>query len=352
MCLLKKRTLVNCLVIFVIAAILLTYLAFQIQDSNTPRVYAETPTSGSILTSGSATATLTYDTIWEYRAPGALQVESVAIVPGSAIQPQNLLLTFENESVRAALATAREEAVNYKNQMSSHPSTSSAYILASWNLSKKEKAIQELEKLLENNGSLYSEMNGETFEINVVGNTACQPGDVLLKICNTTKDAVLTWIMPDDLFDSGDRINAPLKYLSNNGKVITESVSIPILSRRYIRESGQYEFTARIRQKEGEELKMSNYETVSIQLRKEGEVYDTILPISAVTLLNDTEGEIFSVIWNSDREIYTVRSSSVQILDNDGTSVAVERKIQDPVVIYSDRPLTSGMEVKVEAGNG
>lgn len=338
----RKAALVKGLLAFFAAAVLLTYLAFQLEQARTPRVQVGSPTEGALAYTASATATLTYDVVTEFTAPADLLVTKIMAEPGDALFKGVTLLQIDPDSVAAALKAAVQEVEARRLEMEALPLESAERVAAGWALTQAEEIQDRLLKIQEDGNAVRLDCEGDLLELPIQEPGLYPAGTLLAKWSDNTQDATLTWQSSDGFYLPGDTVQTALD--SNE--------QLEITARRYLAEKNVFEYEAAVPAQEGERLSLSAYEKVTVKLIRESSRYRELLPVSALNWQNSSQAWVYTVVTDSQTRSPAAKRIEVSVRATDGTWAAVDKAFNDPIVFYSDRPLTDGEKVIVEEDNG
>lgn len=89
---------------------------------------------------------------------------------------------------------------------------------------------------------------------------------------------------------------------------------------------------------------MEEQEPVEVLIDKDLESYDTVVPVSAISFQNEHQGTLFYLAEEQGQLLS--RQMTVEILGYDSDNAALKDSLYDEVILYSDRPLTSGGTVR------
>lgn len=254
--------------------------------------------------------------------------------------------------------------MQYKQQLEEQRKLGKSKLDKSAEVKEKKRILSEVDKLIKDKGLVRSKQNGEITEINVEADRRITAESNMVTICALNKSAYVRWYTDNDNFDVTDAVTADLKVfeimmLTSNGEQKEKtfekevSVKLPITSRRYIVSDDMFEYTAQIPiETEGEEaaesddesetlrLAMSNNQSVKVALNKSLDEYETVIPVAAISFIDEHKGTVFCVTKNSqDKPI--AMSVEVEVVDYDDTNAALKEELKDKVIVYSDRPLAS-----------
>ena len=339
----KKAGLFKGLAAFLVAAVFLTYLSFQLETIRTPRVYVGETVSDSLEYKASATAVFTYDEVIEYELPLDLWITEVSIKAGDSLSKGMALFHLDPESVTAAVKTAEQTVEDCQEAVDALAEDSPQRVSAQWALAQAEEDEAALLKIQEDGNSIRMDCDGDILEVLVQEPGIYPAGTLLARWTNNTASATLTWQSSDGFFLPGDKLTTKLAYDSGS-----KDMELEITVRRYLMEQRVFEYEAAIPPVEGSRLSMSAYEQVSVQMSRVTGNYRALVPVSALTWQTNNNAVLYTVVTDSQTKATTVKKIEVTVGSQDGSLAAVDKQITDPIVLYSDRPLTDGEKVLVE----
>lgn len=275
-------------------------------------------------------------------------------------------LKEEKESLEQSLSQAQEfletakkndantESNNQKQQRLSELSRQSIQI----DIDGKKKELEELEKLLKQDGSFYSPVEGTVTEVTAtVG--MLTGGQEYFKIGsgNTRLTADL-----DEETAEGLKEKDQITVQSLDGKKETKGRVISLGQKTDIQngsgQSGEVEASGGADMADQWELKAELEENemaigsrVSFQAVRESQEYKSILPVAAIR--EDSEGKYVLVLEEQSsilgKEMVATRVA-VKILEKDASSAAVESVLtkEDEVIISSNKTIKAGDRVREE----
>ena len=333
----KKSTLIKGLAVFFAAALLLTYLAFQLDRAATPRVHTGGLSAGQLEYTGSFTATLTYDREVAYTAPAELLVTDVLSRSGESLDKGVTLLRMDADSVLAALEAAEAAAASLKSDYDALPEGDAGRASAAWALTQAEEKVSKLQNIHEQNDSLRMDCAGDLVALPADEPGFYAEGATLARWTDNTSGATLTWQTADGFFLPGDTAIAAL-----GGR----EYELEITSRRYLPEQRVFEYQTTV--PAGEKLSLAAYEQVSVRTSRFTGQYRARVPAYALTWKNSSSAVLYTVVESSQTRELTIQQVDVGVQATDGTWAVIDKSISDPIVFYANRPLKNGDKVIVE----
>lgn len=347
----KKKFIVKTLVIFFIAAIILTYTSFQIYNSSLPNVKTTMVKSAPLQTKESALARLTYNETVEYKSFGNYKIDQIYVTKGKMIGKDYNIFSLDMLSLQNSYENILNE-INALTEKLNLAINSTQKKIAKYNLDNAKNKKDEIETIIKNEGIIKSKIKGEICDINVKKGMTYPKDTIMVTQCDNQKDAVLKWQMSEDAFEEGDKVMTDLtlqkKILVEGKEKIDKediSVELSISSKRLVVDNNAFEYTSQIKQDENLKLSMSNNQSVNVTVIKLSEPYRVTIPISAVSFKENSKGDIFCAIKNKQNKLIS-RKIEVDIENYDNSNVAIKNPINDKVIVYTDRPLVNDGVVK------
>lgn len=205
----------------------------------------------------------------------------------------------------------------------------------------KEKELEALEMLAENDGILVSPIDGSV--VTILGETGItQEGQKLAVISRKDRGFAFTAKLPEKEAQNlrvGDK--GKLSYTAD-GKSGTADATVTAVSPTD--EEGNVTVTAHL----GE----GNFSvgTASMEITRQSKQYWSVLPLSA--LRNDAKGDFVLVMQDKKTVMGNVQTAAripVQVVDKDSEKMAVESSLmpEDKVITDSNKPISEGDKVRL-----
>ncbi len=210
-----------------------------------------------------------------------------------------------------------------------------------------QRTLEAVRALIQADGILYSEQDGQLLSLEVQEGERTAGEDCLYKV-SIPASACVRWEMESGRLEEGDPVSVFLSYWEqvdpehSDERQKRERPSTLLVTARRWTGTG-YEYTAAIPSGE-EPLAMEEQEPVEVLIDKDLESYDTVVPVSAISFQNEHQGTLFYLAEEQGQLLS--RQMTVEILGYDSDNAALKDSLYDEVILYSDRPLTSGGTVR------
>ncbi len=206
----------------------------------------------------------------------------------------------------------------------------------------KEKDLETLNELAQNEGILVSPIDGSVMAI-MEETGITQDGQKLAVISRKDRGFAFTAKLPEKEAQNLHVGDQGTLNFSADGKSHTANVAVTAVSPTD--EEGNVTITAQL----GEEN--FGVGTASMEITRQSEQYGSVLPLSA--LRNDSKGDFVLVMQEKKSVMGNVQTAvrvPVQVLDKDSDKMAVESSLlpEDKIITDSSKPISEGDKVRLD----
>ena len=204
--------------------------------------------------------------------------------------------------------------------------------------------LEAVRGLIETDGILFSGQSGQILSIEIREGERV-PGESYLYQLSLPSSACVRWEMDAEQLEPGESVSAFLTYWEEapDGRIKKERpTALTVTSKRW--NGTGYEYTAAIPGENASGLAMEEQAPVEVLIDKKLESYKVVVPVSAITFRNEHQGTLFYLV-EEDGQLFS-RQETVEILEYDQDNAALLDNLHSEVIVYSDRPLTSGGRVR------
>ena len=332
----NRKTILWAAGIFFAGAILMTFASFRTYRNALPEVTLGEQRTGTVTREYRAQAEAGYHRITYYSVPAPVTVREVFVREGDLVICGDALLRVDVEALLEEKYRLELELEAQRDRLDKAEGTEA--LLLEHQLAGMEASAGAIETVLDADGIVVSTETGVVTEVYAGENVSLSPKAPLAATAGRSGgNLYLAWSFPNDtaaLFDRGAGVETEL---FDNLAVTKKS------GRNYICDV-----------EDGTAAVLLPGETAEVCLTYKSQRYDHLIPLGAVTFLEDGKGRVF---YTRERktsfgvETY-VTEANFTVLDYDGINVAADAAPgmdpRNPVVVDTTKPLSDGMAVREE----
>ena len=205
-----------------------------------------------------------------------------------------------------------------------------------------------MQEIIDAEGVLCAAYKGEIRSICSDIGVVQSADKLLVSVCDKTADAEISWVMQEEniVFE---RFYADVR-VSDGHNIETSTIVIEDVQKSYDVKTDRVYYTAFV-EKTDKLWAMHDAEAVEVKAYYVSEVYQTMIPVSAVNYETDGSACIYELKSRAKSfgTEYYVKKQSVTVLDKDDSYVATNANLKDAdIVVNSSKKLADRVAVWVE----
>ncbi len=323
--------------LFFLGAVLMTFASFRIYHLALPTVTLCEQRSGTICREYSANATVGFHETTDYRFPISVTIQRVFVSPGDSITRGAPLFQVDINSLKGEELNLLLQMETLESSRDNESEDNISYQYYEYRINECKTSIDTIHALLESDGLVKSEETGIVTGLFVPQNAVISENTTILSTAQQSDgNMYLHWELSNDvalLFNKGNVVEAEsfgtLTITNKSGRNYTCDVTTEVVG------------------------VFLPGETVKVRLTYRSVRYDHLIPVEAVSFIDDgAKGIVFytqerKTLFGS--ELY-VMSETFSVLDYDTLNVAADiapgLDANNFVVIYASRSLSDGQAVR------
>jgi hypothetical protein len=336
------------LIVFTLIMLLAMYVSQQIHLRSLPVVETIYESKEILRNTYTVQGTVAYETQIILRAPYPLTVVSVQKRVGETVKRGDALFTYFLEDIQLALLMAQKDAELCEQQVAQAQTGSAAGLLYQRQAENSRNTAAQLQKLIDNNGIVKSEVNGYIGMINVIPGDRVVQNGIIMTVYDKDGSIELQFQSPNMQYNFD---NATFELpVTNGASVESQKKKLAITRKQYDAAARSLRYSVVV----PATLSVEAYpgQIISGTVQTQSKQYGHTLPIACLYEDNSGRQYVYVIIERETvrGKVLYAQQRTVFVLDKDAANFSYTTEIKEPVIVSQSRYLTDLCEVRMMIG--